>query len=176
MVTSEVLMVTPAVANLIATAKSNQISSAMESAAALGMQTLEQDLARLWVTGRISEATAVAMARNPGMLRDRAARMRARPAAGTANHKGIVMNETVKPAADGELLDMDTVRIDPAWAVRVPASLALRRQVLAFASVGGRCTWPAWTWPISGTLEAVERQRAVPICAGRPSRPRCGGR
>ena len=48
------------------------------------------------------------------------------------------MNETVKPAADGEMLDMDTVRIDPAWAMRVPASLALRRQVLAFASVGGQ--------------------------------------
>ena len=75
-VASEVLMVTPAVANLIATAKSNQISSAMESGGALGMQTLEQDLARLWVTGQISEATAVAMARNAGVLRDRAARMR----------------------------------------------------------------------------------------------------
>ena len=54
-VTSEVLMVTPAVGNLIATAKSNQIVSAMESGAAAGMQTLEQDLARLWVSGQISE-------------------------------------------------------------------------------------------------------------------------
>ncbi len=87
-VTSEVLMVTPAVANLIATAKSNQISSAMESGGAAGMQTLEQDLARLWVTGQISESTAVAMARNAGVFRDRAARMRARPAAGLQTTRG----------------------------------------------------------------------------------------
>jgi twitching motility protein PilT len=80
-VTSEVLVVTPAVGNLIATAKSNQIVSAMESGAAAGMQTLEQDLARLWVSGQISETSAVAMARNPGVLRDRAARLRAKPTA-----------------------------------------------------------------------------------------------
>ena len=87
-VTSEVLIVTPAVANLIATGKSNQITSAMESGGASGMQTLEQDLARLWVTGRISETTAVAMARNPGVLRDRAARMRTRPSGGGTPNKG----------------------------------------------------------------------------------------
>ncbi len=75
-VTSEVLIVTPAVANLIAIAKSNQIYSAMEAGGAAGMQTLEQDLARLWVGGRISETTAVAMAKNPNVLRDRVARMR----------------------------------------------------------------------------------------------------
>jgi twitching motility protein PilT len=71
-VVSEILMVTPAVANLVATAKSTQIYSAMESGAALGMQTLEQDLARLWVHNQISENTAVSMARNPAILRDRA--------------------------------------------------------------------------------------------------------
>lgn len=86
-VASEVLMVNPAVANLIATAKSNQIYSAMETGAAVGMQTLEQDLARLWVAGKISETTAVAMARNPNILRERAARMR-RPAAGSPLVKG----------------------------------------------------------------------------------------
>ena len=77
-VTSEVLMVTPAVANLIATAKSNQIYSAMEAGGAVGMQTLEHDLARLWVGGQISETTAVAMARSPNVLRDRAARIAGR--------------------------------------------------------------------------------------------------
>lgn len=86
-VASEVLLVNPAVANLIATAKSNQIYSAMETGAGMGMQTLEQDLARLWVAGRISETTAVAMARNPSILRERATRMR-RPAAGTPSVKG----------------------------------------------------------------------------------------
>jgi Tfp pilus assembly pilus retraction ATPase PilT len=48
----------------------------MEAGGAAGMQTLEQDLARLWVGGRISETTAVAMAKNPNVLRDRVARMR----------------------------------------------------------------------------------------------------
>ncbi len=78
---SEILMNTPAVANLIATGKSAQIYSAMETGAGAGMQTFEQDLARLWVTRRISETTAFAMARNPQTLRDRAATMRA-PAMG----------------------------------------------------------------------------------------------
>ena len=71
-VTSEVLMVTPAVGNLIANAKSSQIYSTMETGTALGMQTLEQDLARLWVAGAISETTAATMARNPAVMRDRA--------------------------------------------------------------------------------------------------------
>jgi twitching motility protein PilT len=77
-VTSEVLMVTPAVANLIATAKSNQVYSAIESGGAAGMQTLEQDLARLCVGGWISETTAMAMARSPSVLRDRISRLRMR--------------------------------------------------------------------------------------------------
>lgn len=75
-VVGEVLLLNPAVANLIATGKSAQIYSAMETGTAQGMQTLEHDLARLWVGGQISEATAVTMARNPQIMRDRAAAMR----------------------------------------------------------------------------------------------------
>jgi twitching motility protein PilT len=73
---SEVLINTPAVANLIATGKSAQLYSALETGTAAGMQTFEQDLARLWVARRISETTALAMARNPQVLRDRAANLR----------------------------------------------------------------------------------------------------
>jgi twitching motility protein PilT len=73
---SETLINTPAVANLIATGKSAQIYSSMETGSNHGMQTFEQDLARLWVSGRISEVTAFAMARNPNILRDRAAIVR----------------------------------------------------------------------------------------------------
>jgi twitching motility protein PilT len=87
-VASEILMANPAVANLIATARSNQIYSAMETGAAGGMQTLEHDLARLWVAGKISETTAVAMARNPSILRERAARMRGRSTTGSPSLKG----------------------------------------------------------------------------------------
>lgn len=84
LVTSEILMVSPAVANLIATGKSAQIYSMMETGHTLGMQTLEQDLARLWVAGRISEAVAVATARNVNTLRSRVALLRKRSAASSA--------------------------------------------------------------------------------------------
>jgi twitching motility protein PilT len=87
-VASEILMANTAVANLIATSRSNQIYSAMETGAADGMQTLEQDLARLWASGKISETTAMAMARNPNILRERAARMRGRSTAGNSPGKG----------------------------------------------------------------------------------------
>lgn len=76
---SEILLNTPAIGNLIATSKSAQIYSSMETGTTLGMQTFEQDLARLWVSGRITEATAMAMARHPNVLRDRALHLR-RPA------------------------------------------------------------------------------------------------
>jgi twitching motility protein PilT len=78
---SEVLIVNPAVANLIATGKSAQVYSAMESGGGAGMQTLEEDLARLCLAGRISETTATALARSPSVLRDRIARMRGRAGA-----------------------------------------------------------------------------------------------
>jgi twitching motility protein PilT len=77
--TSEILMINPAVANLIATGKSNQIYSMMETGSAQGMQTLEQDLARLWMANLISENTAQTMARSPQVLRDRAAQYRRLP-------------------------------------------------------------------------------------------------
>lgn len=67
----------------------------------------------------------------------------------------------------GELtIDLDQVRIDPAWALRIPVSLALRRRVLPFAvlkkQVYVACTDPTDTT----TLDAVGRftgHQAVPI-------------
>lgn len=88
----EILMNTPAVANLIATGKSPQVYSVMETGTAAGMQTFEQDLARLWVGRRITEATALALARNPQVLRDRAATMRP-PALGTYMGTGVGMGK-----------------------------------------------------------------------------------
>jgi len=75
-IASEILRNTPAVANLIATGKSAQIYSSMESGSSLGMQTLDHDLARLWVAGLISEQTARAFARSFATLDDRASRFR----------------------------------------------------------------------------------------------------
>jgi twitching motility protein PilT len=75
-VASEILINTPATANLIATGKSNQIYSSLEMGAAQGMQTLEADLARLVVANLLSEATAMTMARNPATVRERVALLR----------------------------------------------------------------------------------------------------
>lgn len=73
---AEVLVNTPAVANLITLGKSSQIYSTMETGRNAGMQTLEQDIARLWVNGRITEQTANASCRNVAVMRERAALLR----------------------------------------------------------------------------------------------------
>lgn len=78
---AEILMASQAVANLIATGKSNQIYSAMESGTQQGMQTMEHSLATLYLRGDISEQTVNALARKPAQVFERASRMRARSAA-----------------------------------------------------------------------------------------------
>ena len=75
-VASEVMMNNGAVANLIATGKTNQIYSSLETGGSFGMRTLEQDLARLWTQNWISEQTALTMARSPQSLRDHAKLLR----------------------------------------------------------------------------------------------------
>ncbi len=75
-IASEVLRVTPAVSNLIATGRTGQIYSAIETGTEKGMQTLEQDLVRLWMSGVISEAAALAVTRSPDILHNRAASLR----------------------------------------------------------------------------------------------------
>jgi twitching motility protein PilT len=77
-VVSEVLMASGAVSNLIANGKAAQIYSVMESGGAGGMQTLEEDLARLWAGGWITEATALNVSRNPAIVRDRFNRLASR--------------------------------------------------------------------------------------------------
>ncbi len=77
-IASEILRVNSAVANMIANGKSQQIYSIIESGSAAGMQTLDQDLARLLKEGLISERTAMAYAHNPSIVADRLARMRQR--------------------------------------------------------------------------------------------------
>jgi twitching motility protein PilT len=78
---AEILMASQAVANLIATGKSNQIYSAMESGTQQGMQTMEHSLATLYLRGDISEQTVNALARKPAQVFERASRMRTRSAA-----------------------------------------------------------------------------------------------
>lgn len=67
----ELLLVNPAVANLISTGRSRQIYSAMETGTGQGMITLDQCLAGLVAGGRVSERVASALSRNPETLRNR---------------------------------------------------------------------------------------------------------
>ncbi len=72
---SEVLQNTPAVAHLVVGGKFQQIASCMETGAASGMQTLEENLLG-WVKSRhLTPATALACTRHPGLLRQRLARL-----------------------------------------------------------------------------------------------------
>ena len=71
---TEILVNTTAIANLIATGRTAQIYSQIETGALHGMRTLEQSLAELVVSGRINENTAFAVTRNPQMLKARLTR------------------------------------------------------------------------------------------------------
>ncbi len=63
-----------------------------------------------------------------------------------------------------DLLNLDEVRIDPAWALKVPATLALRRLVLPFAAVDGRVYVACADAEDRAALEAVERCVRLPLC------------
>ncbi len=58
-VAAEVLVMTPAIANLIREGKTYQVSSAMQSGRSLGMITLDQHLAELVNAGAITHKTAI---------------------------------------------------------------------------------------------------------------------
>jgi twitching motility protein PilT len=57
-VATEVLVPTPAIRNLIREGKTHQIYAAVQTSGAIGMQTMDADLARLVRGGRISRALA----------------------------------------------------------------------------------------------------------------------
>ena len=67
----ELLVNTPACANLIATGRTAQIYSVIETGGAQGMRTLDQSLAEMLAAGQIDERTALAFSRNPGVLKGR---------------------------------------------------------------------------------------------------------
>lgn len=71
---SELLQVTPAVANLIANARFNQIQSCMETGQGQGMQTLESSLLHWVQSGHLSETSALTLTSRPNLLRQRLGR------------------------------------------------------------------------------------------------------
>ena len=66
----EVLVVTPAVRNLIREGKGHQIPTQMQAGAKHGMITMDQSLAALVKAGRVSYELAAERAANPDVLRD----------------------------------------------------------------------------------------------------------
>ena len=67
-------------------------------------------------------------------------------------------------------IDMDQVRVDPAWALKIPPSLAIRRQVLPFAAINGRVYVACLDAEDRTTLDAVERAVRMPLCP-QPAEP-----
>jgi twitching motility protein PilT len=68
-VACEVLVPNPAVRNLIREAKTHQIYSAIQTAGAIGMQTMDADLVRLVRSGKITQSLAEQRASVPEELR-----------------------------------------------------------------------------------------------------------
>jgi general secretion pathway protein E len=68
------------------------------------------------------------------------------------------MNAKAEP-----IVNMDQVRIDPAWALRIPVSLALRRRVLPFASLRKRVHVACAEPPDAATIEAISRFTGQPV-------------
>lgn len=67
----ELLVNTPAAANLIATGRTAQLYSVIETGANVGMCTLDQSLVALVSYGLVDERAALALSRNPSMLQRR---------------------------------------------------------------------------------------------------------
>ncbi|MCX7523184.1 type IV pilus twitching motility protein PilT [Microbacterium sp. STN6] len=65
-VATEVMMTTPGIANLIREGKTYQIASAMQAGRELGMHTMDQHLAELVNTGKVTHAAALEKVHDPG--------------------------------------------------------------------------------------------------------------
>ncbi len=76
---------------------------------------------------------------------------------------GVEYVDLAKDADCVGLLNMDKVKVDPTWALRIPASLALRRQVLPFAQADGHVYVACANVQDTGALHAVEKLVASPV-------------
>jgi general secretion pathway protein E len=68
------------------------------------------------------------------------------------------------------VLDMDRIKIDPAWALRIPPNLAFRRQVIPFACSAGHVYVACANVMDSAALAAVEKMVGLPLQA-EPAEP-----
>ncbi|MBO7166791.1 MAG: PilT/PilU family type 4a pilus ATPase [Kiritimatiellae bacterium] len=72
----ELMVNTVATANLIATARTAQLLSVIETSGNIGMQSMDQSLAKLVLQNRISEAAAYTLSKSPETLKSRLATSR----------------------------------------------------------------------------------------------------
>ncbi|MCG3135674.1 MAG: hypothetical protein HMLKMBBP_03401 [Planctomycetes bacterium] len=84
---------------------------------------------------------------------------------------GVRIDDPVPAGALPVLLDLAAVRIDPAWALRVPAPVAMRRRLLAFAASAGRVHVACEPGTGESSLRAIERHFDLPLVA-EPAEPR----
>ncbi|HEX3657830.1 MAG TPA: GspE/PulE family protein [Pirellulales bacterium] len=75
------------------------------------------------------------------------------------------MSERHASEVQQALLDMDEVKVDPTWALRVPPALAMRRNVLPFASIDGHVYVACANDQDQAALQAVERYVNLPVRA-----------
>ncbi|MEM6884942.1 MAG: PilT/PilU family type 4a pilus ATPase [Verrucomicrobiota bacterium] len=87
--TSEILQIIPATANLVAKGQFMHLSSSMETGAKYGMQTLEQNLLKWIQSGHLLKSTALSCTRNPKVLEQRIARATAPAEDSTVNKAGL---------------------------------------------------------------------------------------
>jgi len=73
------------------------------------------------------------------------------------------MSATFEESSQSAPLDMSLVRIDPSWALRIPVSLARRKNVLPCCQIGGRVLVACVDCNDVATLDTVERQLRHPI-------------
>jgi len=72
----EMLVVTPAIANLIRENKIYRVNSAIQTGHKLGMQLLDDHMFRLWQTGVVEEEEVITLANSPDELRIKIARVK----------------------------------------------------------------------------------------------------
>lgn len=73
------------------------------------------------------------------------------------------MTDMAETTANPNLLDMDQVKIDPVWALRIPANLATRRQVLPFTQQDGMVLIGCKDPDDEQSIQAVRRYLSEPV-------------
>lgn len=81
---------------------------------------------------------------------------------------GVPLDATPPSAAepgfeDATFLDLDQVRIDPSWSLRIPASLALRKRFLPLCELNGEVCCAAADPEDTSTIQSVSRLIDKPV-------------